>query len=114
MAADTWGLLRCYGTVGTNLTSSNSCITVTKDVACDQVDPAHDEDDYSRGNDNLPECQAERLLIGLRLVKVAEHIDAQDYHGERKSDEAVTGAEQRPVAREPTSKERQLRNQEEH
>jgi hypothetical protein len=84
--------------VGTDLTSGNALTAVAKDVAGDKVDPAHDEDDDASRDDHTPESKTERFLADSFLVEVAEHVDTEHYHCKSQSDEAVSWAEQWPVA----------------
>ena len=75
--------------MGSNLSCCDALHAVAEDIGSDKIDPAHDEDDDATGDDDSPEGKAERLLVGGFLIEVAEHVDAQDKHGESESDEAV-------------------------
>lgn len=78
-----------HRSMSSNLSRCDAFHAVAEDVGRNEVDPAHDEDDDAGGNDNAPEGKAERLLVGSFLVEIAQHVDAQDEHGESERDEAV-------------------------
>lgn len=79
-----------------------------------EVDPTQDEDDDARADDDAPERQTEFLLSTGRLVEISHHVDTQDDHGQSETDEAMTGAEERPIAREVRTEEGELGCDEEH
>jgi len=81
---------------------------------CHQIHPTQDKDDDARADDNTPECHAERFLASSVLVEVAEHVDTDNDHRARKTDESMGMAEKRPVAGEVAAEDRELRSQEEH
>lgn len=84
--------------MSSDLAGCNVFAAIAEDVACDEVDPAEDEDDAARSDDDAPEWHSQRLLAGGLLVEIAEHVDAEDAHGESERDEAVSGTQKWPVA----------------
>lgn len=60
----------------TDLSGCDAFAATAEDEACDQVDPAQNEDDHTGTNDDTPERQAERLLAGSWLVEITEHVGA--------------------------------------
>ena len=109
-----WRLVHSDCTVSANLTSSDALTAVTEDIAGDQIDPAHDEDDDASRDHHAPESKAERFLAEGFLVEVAEHVDTEHDHCKCQSDEAVSRTEQRPVASVEATEEREFGKQEEH
>ena len=75
----------------------HGCLTITY---CNQIHEAKDKDDDAACDDDTPERHAQRLLARRCLVEVAEHVNAKHEHGECKRDEAVSWAQQRPIASE--------------
>lgn len=85
--------------MGTNLTSSDALTAVAEDIAGNQVDPAHDEDDDTSGDHHTPESKTKRLSADSFLVEITEHVDTENDHCKCQSDKAVSWTEQWPVAR---------------
>lgn len=102
------------GSVSSDLAGSDAFYAVAEDVRSNEVDPAEDEDDDARANDDTPKGQAKGFLAGGGFVEVAEHIHTEHDHGESESDKAVCWAKEWPVASEVGSKEGELRCEEEH
>ena len=103
-----------HRTVSSNLSGGDALVAVSEDVASDQVHPAHDEDDDTTADDDTPESETERFLVGVGFVEVAEHVHAEDDHGEGERDEAVGWAEEWPVAGEVGAEEGELGGEQEH
>jgi hypothetical protein len=100
--------------MSSNLPGSDTLVAVPEYVASDQVHPAHNEDDDTAADDDTPEGETERLLIGVGFVQVAEHVDSEDDHGEGESDEAVGWAEEWPVTGEVGAEEGELGCEQKH
>ena len=93
---------------------SDAFAAVTEDIAGDQVDPAKDEDKDARRNDDPPKGHAERFLACCGLVEITKHVYAKDEHREREEDEAVSLAEEGPVALIVSAEETEFGGGEEH
>lgn len=78
-----------HRSMSSNLSRCDALHAVAEDVGRNEVDPAHDEDDDTRSDNDAPEGKAERFLVGSFFVEIAEHVDTQDEHGEGEGDEAM-------------------------
>ena len=94
-----------HRSMSSNLPGGDALVAISEDVAGDQVHPAHDKDDDAATDDDTPEGETEGLLVGVGFVQVAEHINAEDDHGESECNEAVGRAEEWPIAGEVGAEE---------
>lgn len=79
--------------MGTNLASSDALTAVAEDIASNQIDPTHDEDDDASGDHHAPESKTKRLLTEGFFVEIAEHVDSEHDHCKCQCDEAVSWTE---------------------
>ena len=81
-----------------DLSTGNAVHRVAEDKRCDDVEEAHHGRQNARGNDNTPKWETQVADTCSALVEIAQDVEAQDYHGQAKEDEAGLDAEHRPIS----------------
>jgi len=71
-----------------------------------KVEEANDDTQDAGGNEQAPERHTQGLLTSGLLIHVAEQVESNGHHSTTQGNEAVSGAQKRPVASEKVAEER--------
>lgn len=66
-----------------DLSGVDALLPVAEDVATDEVDDSHDEDDDARAHDHAPEGQPQLLLTVVLVVELRQEVNTKDEHCQR-------------------------------